>query len=92
LYAKPSADTIGDIEEKRVNLPSGPALRVQRKRAESGDPTGESFVMEGVTYAIRPPGIDDAIVMVMTWRALQLGDRLATMAEAIAKTVKLMPE
>jgi hypothetical protein len=91
VYAKPSADTVGGIEEKQVDLPAGPALRVQRKRAEPGDPTGESFLMEGVTYAIRPPGIDDAIVMIMTWGALQLGDRLATMAEDIARTLKITP-
>ena len=76
-------------DAQQVDLPSGPALRVHRKRAQPADPTGQSVVSEGVTHAIRPPGIDDAIVMIMTWAALQLGDRLAKMADQIAATVKI---
>jgi hypothetical protein len=91
LYGKPSADTIGKIDETQTELPSGPALRIRRKRVEAGDPTGQGTVMEGITYAIRPPGMADAIVMVMTWSALQFGDRLATMADAIAATFRLTP-
>jgi hypothetical protein len=91
LYAKHSADTVGDVDESQTELPSGPALRIHRKRAEGGDPTGQGTIMEGVTYAIRPPGMDDAIVMIMTWAALQFGDRLAMMADAIAKTIKVRP-
>jgi hypothetical protein len=29
----------------------------------AGDPTGQSTVVEGVIYAIRPVGIDDAVVV-----------------------------
>ncbi len=61
IYAEPGAGSLGGIDEQQVELPSGPALRVRRQRAEPGDPTGQSTVMEGVTYAIRPPGITDAI-------------------------------
>jgi len=92
LYAEPDADTLGEVEERQADLPGGPALRVRRKRAVSGDPTGQSVVMEGVTWAIRPPGLDDAIVMIMTWTALQAGDRLAAMADTIAGTVKVTAE
>jgi hypothetical protein len=87
IWAEPTADTVGDVDEQQVDLPAGPALRVHRQRAEPGDPTGQSTVSEGVTYAIRPPGIPDAIVVAMTWAALQYGERLATMAEAIARSV-----
>lgn len=89
VYAKDSADTIGDVDEQQVDLPSGPALRVHRQRAEAGDPTGQSTVMAGVTYAIRPAGIDDAIIVTMTWAALQYGERLAAMADAIARSVRV---
>jgi hypothetical protein len=37
------------------------------------------------------PGMAGAIAMVMTWSALQLGDRLATTAGAIAAPLKLTP-
>jgi hypothetical protein len=89
VYATDSAGTLGAIDTQQVELPSGPALRVRRQRAEPGDPTGQSTVMEGVTYAIRPPGINDAIVVTMTWAALQYGDRLAKMADAIARSVQV---
>jgi hypothetical protein len=72
LYAKYSADTVGDINETQADLPSGPALRVHRKRVEAGDSAGQGTLMEGVTLAIRPPEMDDAI-MIMTWTDLQLG-------------------
>jgi hypothetical protein len=91
LYAKYSADTVGDINETQADLPSGPALRVHRKRVEAGDSAGQGTLMEGVTLAIRPPEMDDAIVMIMTWTDLQLGERLAEMADAIAKTIKVTP-
>lgn len=35
------------------------------------------------------PQLHDAIVMIMTWTALRTGDRLASMADAIAETVKI---
>jgi hypothetical protein len=89
IYAKDSADTVGDIQTSRVDLPSGSAVRVRRKRIEEPDPTGHGILMEGVTYAIRPPGFDSAAVATMTWRALQLGDQLAAMADAIAKTIRV---
>jgi hypothetical protein len=89
VYAKDSADTIGHIDDQQVDLPGGPALWVHRQRAEPGDPTGQSTVMEGVPYAIRPVGIDDAIVVTMTWAALQYGERLAAMADAIARSVRV---
>jgi hypothetical protein len=91
LYAKHSADTVGDIDEMLADVPAGPALRIHRERVEAADPTGQGTLIEGVTLAIRPPGTNDAIVMVMTWAALQLGDRLAAMADAIAETVRVTP-
>jgi len=84
-------DTVGDIETARVDLPSGPAVRVRGKRVEERDPTGQGTLMEGVTHAIRPPGFDGAVVAIMTWTAIQLGDRLAEMADAIAKTIRVTP-
>ncbi|MGA2827993.1 MAG: hypothetical protein ABSF03_17975 [Streptosporangiaceae bacterium] len=82
---------MGDIDEQQVDLPSGPALRIHRKRAEPAGPTGQSFVTEGVTCTIRPTGTEDAVVMIMTWGALPLGDRLTAMAAAIAETLKITP-
>jgi hypothetical protein len=89
IYATPTADTFGDVLKSRVTLPSGPAVRVRASRVEEPDPTGHGVVMEGVTHAIRPPGFDGAVVATMTWTVLQLGDKLAEMADAIARTIRV---
>ena len=75
---------MGDVEESQADLSGGPGPAGCRKRVEAGKPTGQGSVMEGLTWAIRPPGMEDAIVVIMTWTALQAGDRLAVMADVIA--------
>ena len=91
IYAVRPTDAVGDVESARVDLPSGPAIRVRSRRVEERDPAGQGTLMEGVTHAIRPPGFDGAVVATMTWTALQLGDKLAAMADAIAKTIRVTP-
>jgi hypothetical protein len=91
LYAERSTETVGDIEIKQTDLPSGPALRVRSKRVEQADEQGQGLLMEAVTNAIRPPGLVDAVVATMSWTALQLGDELAEMADAIAQTIRVTP-
>ena len=91
IYGKASPDTVGDIETSKVDLPSGPAVRVRSKRIEEPDPAGQGTLVEGVTYAIRPPGFDSAVVTTMTWTVLHMSDQLAAMADAIAKTVRVSP-
>jgi hypothetical protein len=91
MYAKYSADTVGDLEVSRTELPSGPAVRVRGKQIEGRDPAGQGALIEEVTHAIRPPGTGDAVVMQMSWTELRLGDKLAEMADAIAKTVRVTP-
>jgi hypothetical protein len=89
IYAVPTADTIGDIVKTWVRLTSGPAVRIRTTRVEERDPAGHGTVMERVTFAIRPPGFDEAAVASMSWTALQLGDQLAEMADAIARTIQV---
>jgi hypothetical protein len=91
VFGGPSADTVGDAVVDREQLPGGPAVRVRRIRAEAADPAGQSTLIEGVTHAIKPPGIDGAVEVTMTWTALQLGDKLAQMADAIARTIRITP-
>ena len=91
LYAKRSAATVGDVEIEQTDLPSGPALRVRGKCIEQADEQGQGLLMEAVTCAIRPPALADAVVAIMSWTALQLGDKLAEMADAIARTIRVTP-
>lgn len=91
VYARRTPETVGDIEVSQTDLPSGPSLRVRSKQVDAPDKNGQGILMEGVTHAIRPPSMDDSVVITMTWTALQLGDKLAEMADAIAKTVRVTP-
>jgi len=75
----------------RTDLPSGPALRVRSKHVEDPDPTGLGTISEELTYAICPPTLTDALVLTMSWTALQIGDKLAEMADAIARTIRVTP-
>lgn len=89
IYAQPTADTVGDIESSEVDLPAGPALRVRRKQVEEPDPAGQGTLTESVTYAIHPSGLADAAVMTMSWTSAHVGDELAEMADAIARTIRI---
>jgi len=91
MFGGPSADTVGKAVVSREELPGGPTVRVRRMRVEDADPTGNGTVIEGVMHAIQPQGIDGAVVAAMTWTVLQLGDKLAAMADAIARTIRVTP-
>jgi hypothetical protein len=91
IFGGPSSDTVGDAAVAREQLPGGQAVRVRRMRVEEGDPTGQGTIIEGVTHAIKPPGIDGAVEVSMTWTVLQLGDKLAEMADMIARTIRITP-
>jgi len=91
IFGREAADTVGEIVSSRTDLPSGPALRVRSKHVEDLDPTGLGTISEELTYAICPPTLTDALVLTMSWTALQLGDKLAEMADAIARTIRVTP-
>jgi len=92
MYATDSADTVGELETSRTELPSGPAVRIRAKQIEGSDPAGQGMMMEGVTHAIRPPATRDAVITQMSWTALPLGDKLAEMADAIARSITVTSE
>jgi hypothetical protein len=91
VYAARTPQTAGDIDVSQASLPSGPAVRVRSRQVEDPDANGQGILTEGVTHAILPPGMDDSVVVTMTWTALQLGDKLAAMADAIANTIRITP-
>jgi hypothetical protein len=91
LYAERTPRTVGDVETSEVELPSGPALRVRSKSLDEPDEQDQGLVMERVIHAIRPPYQPDVVVATMTWTALELGNKLAEMADAIAQTIRVTP-
>jgi hypothetical protein len=91
IYARRTADIVGDIHSSRTLIPSGPAIRIRSKRVEEGDSRGQGTLTESVTYAIRPPDVDQAVVMTMTWTSIEVGDELTAMGDAIARTIRVSP-
>jgi hypothetical protein len=91
VYAARTPETVGDIDVSQASLPSGSAVRVRSRQVDDPDGNGQGILTEGVTHAILPPGTGDSVVVTMTWTALQLGDKLAAMADAIAKTIRVTP-
>jgi hypothetical protein len=91
IFASYTPAVVGDTESSMIDLTSGPALRVRRKQVEEPDEDGQGTVTESVTYAIRPPGFGSAAIMIMTWTLIEVGDELAAMADAIAKTIRISP-
>jgi hypothetical protein len=81
------ADTVGDVRKTRVQLPSGPAVQVRATKSENPDPTGHGTLLQAITFAIRPPGFEDAVVASVSSTVLHLGDKLAEMADAIVRTI-----
>jgi hypothetical protein len=91
IFASYTPAVVGDIESSMMDLTSGPALRVRRKQVEEPDEHDQGTLTESVTYAIRPPGFGSAAIMIMTWTLIEVGDELAAMADAIAKTIRISP-
>lgn len=89
IYRKVLAESVGESQVSKVDLPSGPAIRVRAKRMEDSDPAARGTFVEGITHAIRPTGYEDAVVTTMTWTALHLGDELAQMADEIARSIRI---
>lgn len=91
VYGAPDEKTLGEIEVTEVDLPAGPALRFHRHWAQKPDQLGRSIEREDVIYAVRPPQIRDAVVLVVSWVELALGPALIKTADAVAKTLTIKP-
>lgn len=74
-----------------VDVPAGPALLVREVTAvhQPPDSEHEEIVGDSTKYFIFPPGCTDAMQMVFTTPALELGDELAADAAAIVDTLEV---
>lgn len=89
LYGTPDKQTIGPVEVSEIDLPAGPALRFHRHRIPKPDWQGVSIEREDVIYAVRPPQIDDAVVIFVSWVEKRFSQALITSTDEIARTLKI---
>lgn len=71
-----------------AELPIGPAVRIRQDFA-AGDPLpdGPGVLLETVTYGIRPPGTESALMLLMSWSVPGIGDEMEDAADSIAQTL-----
>jgi hypothetical protein len=84
-------DTVGPVDVTDMQLPVGPAIRFHRrfwpKPIPRWDPISHQW--EEVMYAIRPPQINDAVVLTVSWVEFQFSEALIKSADAIARTLEI---
>jgi hypothetical protein len=79
--------TVGEAASEVVELPAGPAVRLRGIYAEIRDQEGSGMLVERVMHAVRPPQIDDLLLLSTTWAMIALGDELAGRADELARTL-----
>ena len=89
LYGKPTTRSVGPVEVTDIQLPAGPAIRFHRRYwpKQSLDPIAHQW--EDVTYAVRPPQIQSAVVLKVSWVEFKFSEALINAADAIAKTLAI---
>jgi hypothetical protein len=91
IYGPPGKQATGPVEVTDVELPAGPALRFHRRWVPRAGLRGYSYEREDITYAIRPPQINDAVVLVVSWVEPAFSEALIKTADAVAKTLQVKP-
>jgi hypothetical protein len=81
----------GEATSEAIDLPAGPAVRLRGIYADTRDQEGSGVLVERVMHAVRPPQIDDVLLLSTTWAALAIGDVLAMQADELARTLSVEP-
>ena len=89
LYGTPTERSVGPVEVTDLQLPAGPAIRFHRRYwpKANWDPIAHQW--EDVTYAVRPPEIDSAVVLRVSWVEFKFSEALIKSADAIAQTLEI---
>jgi hypothetical protein len=80
---------VGEAASEVVELPAGPAVRLRGIYAEMRDQEGSGVLVERVMHAVRPPQIDDLLLLSTTWAMIAIGDELADRADELARTLSV---
>lgn len=79
----------GPLEVERMDLPSGPAVRVRREQATGDGGDGSPDVVVSVTYAVLPPQLKSALVYRMFWPLSEDEPVFNEIADSAAKTLRV---
>ncbi|MEU6608148.1 hypothetical protein ABZ922_24310 [Streptomyces shenzhenensis] len=84
-----NAEVTGDPQITHVELPAGPAVRVQamlqvKRRFGFG-----RKLTEFIKYAVFPPGMQSLIVVTVTWEKIALTEQITELADEAAHTMRI---
>ncbi|MBT3163932.1 hypothetical protein HTV80_12520 [Streptomyces sp. Vc74B-19] len=82
---------VGDPRVSRVDLPTGPAMRLQAIYQSKGVLGFGKRLSESVSYALLVPQTQDVLLATTTWRAMEHSGQLTEMTDAFMPTLRLIP-
>ncbi|MEV0323609.1 hypothetical protein ACIBKX_13595 [Streptomyces sp. NPDC050658] len=84
-----NGDVVGEPEVTRLELPAGPALRVQATLKIKRMFGLGRRVTEFIRYAVFPPGMKSLVVVTATWEQIQLTEEIAQLVDETVPTLRL---
>jgi hypothetical protein len=84
-------EIMGEPQVSRVELPAGPAVRLQAMYQSKGLLGFGKRLTEGISYAVLVPGTSDVLLATMTWKAMEHSEQLTEMADTLMPTLRHVP-
>ncbi|MEU0287803.1 hypothetical protein [Streptomyces sp. NPDC006147] len=84
-------EIVGEPQASRVELPVGPAVRLQAVYQSKGVLGFGKQLSERVSYAFLVPQTSDVLLATMSWRAMEHSDQLTAAADALMPTLSFVP-
>ncbi|MEW1778006.1 hypothetical protein [Streptomyces sp. NPDC086777] len=85
-----SAHDFGPPQISRPEVPIGPAVRLRQNFSADGMPRGgPGVLLQTVTYGVLPVGIDDALVLLVSWTLPGFDEVMEDAADSIARTLTI---
>ena len=86
-----NAAVASDPEIAYLDLPVGPAVRVQAMLKAKRLLGFGRRLSEFVKYAVFPPGLNSLVVVTVTWEAVQQTEELTQLTDELVSTMRLVP-
>lgn len=85
------AKITGEPDIRYMDLPAGPAARVQAKLTTRARLGYRRKTGEFIKYAIFPPGLNELCVVRVTWSNEQDSDEITRLTDELVPTIRLVP-
>ena len=86
-----NAEVTGDPQVAYLDLPAGPAVRVQAMLQVKRMFGFGRKLTEFIKYAVFPPGMKSLIVVTVTWEVIARTEELAELADEAVQTLRITP-